>query len=97
MRPTACERYEEVCLIDSLRAHRYKVQYTKDGPFWALADGNTFLQPWQNLHLCFDRKFFHLKGHVAPDEMDLGARDIEGLIAEGKVMRTLNGINLTLP
>ena len=27
MRPAAFKRYKEVCLVDSFRAHRYKVQY----------------------------------------------------------------------
>jgi hypothetical protein len=57
------ERFREVCLIDSLRAHRYKVQYTADGPFWAMADGNKFLRPWQNLcrfHIFVFLKFFTL-------------------------------------
>ena len=34
--------------------------------------------------------------HVVPDEMDLAARDIEDLIAEGKVMRVKSGIDLSL-
>jgi hypothetical protein len=62
IRPPA-ERFREVCLIDSLRAHRYKVQYTADGPFWAMADGNKFLRPWQNLcrfHIFVFLKFFTL-------------------------------------
>ena len=62
IRPPA-ERFREVCLIDSLRAHRYKVQYTADGPFWAMADGNKFLRPWQNLcrfHIFVFFKFFTL-------------------------------------
>lgn len=38
-----------MCLIDSLRAHRLKVPYKADGPFWAVSHGNEFLQPWQHL------------------------------------------------
>ena len=55
---SALKRYKEVCLVDSLRAHRYKVPYTKDGPFWAVADGNALLQPWQTLLLSFDNNFW---------------------------------------
>jgi hypothetical protein len=39
------------------------VQYTADGPFWAMADGNKFLRPWQNLcrfHIFVFLKFFTL-------------------------------------
>eukprot|EP00435_Cladocopium_sp_Y103_P070520 s12_g35.t1 len=32
----AGEHFKEVCLIDSLRAHRFKVPYKADGPFWAV-------------------------------------------------------------
>lgn len=35
--------YEEVCLIDVLRAHSFKIVYAEDGPFWAIQDGNRFL------------------------------------------------------
>ena len=35
----------------SLKAHRYKILYEGNGPFWALADGNVFLQPWKRLGL----------------------------------------------
>jgi hypothetical protein len=37
------------------------VQYTADGPFWAMAAGNKFLRPWQNLcrfHIFVFLKFF---------------------------------------
>ena len=30
-----------------LCAPGFKVPYTKDGPFWAIADGSCFLSPWQ--------------------------------------------------
>lgn len=43
------QRCADVCLVDSLRAHRYKVPYSSNGPFWALKDGNYFLRPWQSL------------------------------------------------
>lgn len=43
------DRYVEVCLVDALRAHRYKVPYTCNGPFWAMQDGNAFLSPWKQL------------------------------------------------
>ena len=36
----------DACLVDSLRALGYKVAYTSSGPFWAIKDGNRFLQPW---------------------------------------------------
>ena len=47
---TACgqklkPRFQNVCLIDTLRLLGAKVQYTSDGPFWALADGNKMLEP----------------------------------------------------
>ena len=50
LRNTAKERdgkFVDVCLVDALRAHGFKVPYTKDGPFWAIADGSCFLSPWQ--------------------------------------------------
>ena len=34
----------DVCLIDVLRAHGYKCGYQADGPFWAMRDGNNFLE-----------------------------------------------------
>ena len=37
--------FEEVCLIDAMRALGVKVSYPGDGPFWALKDGNHFLAP----------------------------------------------------
>ena len=36
-------RHKNVCLIDALRGLGVKVPYTKDGPFWAMADGNPML------------------------------------------------------
>ena len=39
--------FENVCLIDALRAHGYKLQYMGDGPFYARADGNLLLGPWK--------------------------------------------------
>ena len=37
--------FENTCLIDALRAHRLKVPYTCEGPFYALRDGCRFLRP----------------------------------------------------
>ena len=36
---------QDVCLIYALRALGFKVPFTVNGPFWALAQGNAFLQP----------------------------------------------------
>lgn len=38
--------FEEVCLLDALRALGFAVNYFADGPFWALRDGNQFLKPF---------------------------------------------------
>eukprot|EP00439_Symbiodinium_sp_Y106_P019360 s234_g2.t1 len=59
------ERYRDVCLINVLRAHGYKCEYTADGPFWAMEDGNVFLKPFRYLdcHRSFDnvlREWSHL-------------------------------------
>ena len=37
--------FENVCLIDALRALGAKVPYAADGRFWALEDGNRMLRP----------------------------------------------------
>ena len=39
-------RYVDVCLVDAMRALSFKVPYTGNGPFWALADGSCFVKPW---------------------------------------------------
>ena len=39
------DRYKDVCLIDCFNAHGIKVSYDRDGPLWALADGNPILEP----------------------------------------------------
>ena len=44
-------RCVNVCLVDALRALGFKVPYARSGPFWAVEDGNAFLQPWQCLGL----------------------------------------------
>ncbi|OLP84293.1 Localization factor PodJL [Symbiodinium microadriaticum] len=41
------QKFQDVCLIDTLRAHGYKVDYASDGPFWAIQDGSTFLEPFR--------------------------------------------------
>eukprot|EP00959_Pyramimonas_sp_CCMP1952_P266762 5577108-Pyramimonas_sp.AAC.1 len=38
--------FKDVCLVDSFRAHRFKVPYVSDGPFWALKDGRAMLAPF---------------------------------------------------
>lgn len=43
------EKFKDVCLIDTLRAHGYKLEYASDGPFWAIRDGSTFLEPFGSL------------------------------------------------
>ena len=43
------KKFQDVCLIDMLRAHGYKVGYASDGPFWAIQDGSTFLEPFRSL------------------------------------------------
>ncbi len=54
------ERFQDVCLIDSLRAHGFKIPYIGDGPFWVIADGNRFLQPCQFL-ACTETRFISEK------------------------------------
>ena len=36
------ERFYDVCLVDVLRAHGFKVEYTWNGPFWAMKDRSGF-------------------------------------------------------
>ncbi|CAJ1371508.1 unnamed protein product, partial [Effrenium voratum] len=43
------ERKVEVCLIDALRSLGVPLQYTDNGPFWALRDGNRMLLPHKPL------------------------------------------------
>ena len=43
------DRKHNVCLVDTLRSLGRKVPYDRDGPFWALADGNTMLRPFGSL------------------------------------------------
>lgn len=43
------ERFKSVCLVDALRAFRYKVPYLGHGPFWAIKDGSKFLEPFKLL------------------------------------------------
>ena len=38
--------YMQVCLVNALRRHGIPVVAPRDGPFWALRDGNTFLMPF---------------------------------------------------
>ncbi|CAK0814461.1 unnamed protein product [Prorocentrum cordatum] len=38
--------FKDVCLVDALRAHRYKVPYVADGPCWAQKHGNQMLAPF---------------------------------------------------
>ncbi|OLQ05533.1 60S ribosomal protein L15 [Symbiodinium microadriaticum] len=40
-------RHKDVCLLDCFRAHGVKVKYERDGPLWAMADGNTILEPFR--------------------------------------------------
>ena len=39
--------YDDVCLVDAIRALGVHVQHTRAGPFWALKDGNAFLEPFK--------------------------------------------------
>ena len=43
------KHYQNVCLIDSLRSLGVKLQYTADGPFWALSDGNAMISSCSRL------------------------------------------------
>ncbi|CAE8584402.1 unnamed protein product [Polarella glacialis] len=52
----AYTRYQSTCLVDALRSLGKKVPYQRDGPFWALKDGNYMLIPFQVGWQC-DRKF----------------------------------------
>ena len=50
-RTRRCEepmKFQNVCLIDALRSLGVKVPYIGHGPFWALADGNKMLHPFQS-------------------------------------------------
>ena len=40
------EKFRNVCLIDALRILGAKVDYVKDGPFWARNDGNEMLSKY---------------------------------------------------
>ena len=40
------KRFKDVCLLNCLHSHGYKVAYECDGPFYAMKDGNQFLKPW---------------------------------------------------
>ncbi|CAE7342206.1 RPL15 [Symbiodinium sp. CCMP2592] len=40
------DKFLDTCLIDSLRGLGYKIPYSRDGPFWAKADGDRFLAPY---------------------------------------------------
>ena len=51
-------QYHDVCLVDVLRAHGFKVEYVANGPFWAMQDGSKFLVPWQ----CLDSTMLSLEG-----------------------------------
>ena len=42
-------KFSHVCLVDAMRSLGVKVPYLKNGPFWALADGNPLLEPFQCL------------------------------------------------
>ena len=42
-------RLPDVCLIDALRAHGFKIPYSAPGPFRAMGDGDQFLKPWGRL------------------------------------------------
>ena len=47
VRSDAYKHYNRVCRVDSLRNLGVKVTYTKNGPFWALADGNVWLSSFR--------------------------------------------------
>ena len=49
LEPLRNGRHHDVCLIDALRAHRFKVPYCEDGPFYAVQDGSKFLRPSKQL------------------------------------------------
>ena len=50
------KRYQNVCLVDSLRSLGVKLQYTADGPFWALSDGNAMLSAFGKVLRPADKK-----------------------------------------
>ena len=47
--PATPAQYHNVCLVDVLPAHGFKVEYVANGPFWAMQDGSKLLVPWQCL------------------------------------------------
>ncbi|CAE8616915.1 unnamed protein product [Polarella glacialis] len=53
--PMYHSKAKSTCLVDALRSLGKKVPYQRDGPFWALKDGNHMLIPFE----C-DRKFASL-------------------------------------
>jgi hypothetical protein len=50
------KHYQNVCLIDSLRSLGVKLQYTADGPFWALSDGNAMISSFGKVLRPADKK-----------------------------------------
>ena len=44
-----CTKFSQVCLVDAIRSLGVKAPYVRNGPFWALADGNCLLEPFQCL------------------------------------------------
>ena len=48
-RKQAPAKFTDVCLVDAIRSLGVKVPYLKDGPLWALADGNELLEPFECL------------------------------------------------
>ena len=44
-------KFQNTCLVDSLRSLGFDLNYTRHGPMWAVADGNRLLQPYKPLVL----------------------------------------------
>ncbi|CAE7800313.1 unnamed protein product [Symbiodinium sp. CCMP2592] len=88
------EKYLDVCLIDALRGHGHKCEYAADGPFWAMRDGNRFVNPlgkiirrtdWQHIVRSRDAKFL-----VAADAHFMALRKQDGCLQLNHTNRTHN-------
>ncbi|CAE7235509.1 unnamed protein product, partial [Symbiodinium sp. KB8] len=41
-------RYRDTCLVNALRAHRFKIDFEANGPFFAVRDGSKMLRPFRH-------------------------------------------------
>ena len=105
----AKEKYQDQHAVYACHAHKNPWTVRQRGTFPAKNPREYFelFLKWQDhehrkLHIYnVEKDVENLRSgggeHVVPDEVELAARDLEDLIAEGQVARTKNGINLTFP